>query len=157
MDPKKLAKLEAAGWYATLDPRDLVDPLAVIKELRNRVVELEAKLEAADSEWAASLVRIAELEATKKRLLQRLSDAAHEYTKERTIHYARVAELEAYQRHAAVWMADLTAEIDRQQSSSRRHQEALEALEQIAKDETYHQPFAAEVARAALKAQIIAT
>ena len=41
MDPEKQARLEAAGFHVTNDPRDLLDPLEVINELRARVAELE--------------------------------------------------------------------------------------------------------------------
>lgn len=34
MDPEKQARLEATGFHVTDDPRDLLNPLAVIKELR---------------------------------------------------------------------------------------------------------------------------
>ena len=41
MDPEKKARLEAAGFHVTNDPRDLLEPLEVINELRARVAELE--------------------------------------------------------------------------------------------------------------------
>ena len=44
MDPEKKARLEAAGFHVTNDPRDLLEPLEVINELRARVAELEAAM-----------------------------------------------------------------------------------------------------------------
>ena len=49
MDPEKQARLEAAGFHVTNDPRDLLEPLEVIEELRARVARLEAALNGTNS------------------------------------------------------------------------------------------------------------